>query len=90
MGTPTSDWANGSRATKVGPFQFQMKGLMNCISRARLTMILFLGTFAPALLGADDPSLPIVSDVEWQPFSAGVQRIQEALEFLGAPLESRR
>ena len=35
-------------------------------------------------------NLPIVTDVEFQPLSAQVKRIAEALELLGQPLARRR
>ena len=45
------------------------------------TLALFV---APALAAA----LPIVSEVEWQPFVAQVRRLIEATDYLGAPFSA--
>lgn len=50
---------------------------------AAVLLALGTGTFARA---ADEPALPIVSNVERQPLFSQVDRLAEALEFLGSPL----
>src|SRR5262245_37317878 len=54
-------------------------------SNFRSLVLLFGCTFASAAL-ADQPDLPIVTDVEIQPLASQVRRVSEALQFLGAPL----
>ncbi len=46
----------------------------------RLLLVLFSATFASA------QELPLVSNVEYQPLAAQVQRVVEALDYLGEPL----
>ena len=41
-----------------------------------------------SLGAAETPTLPVVSNVEWQPLAASVRRLIEATEFLGAPLRN--
>ena len=53
-------------------------------SRLR-TIVMCLGLMAAASTARGD-NLPIVSDVEFQPFSAQVKRVVESLEMLGQPL----
>src|SRR5262245_37041797 len=43
-------------------------------------------SFGHAALAADPPALPIVTDVEQQPLVSQVERLVDALEFLGTPL----
>jgi hypothetical protein len=47
-----------------------------------------LVSLAPAVWvsAAETSALPLVQGVEWQPLAASVRRLNEALEFLGAPL----
>jgi len=47
-----------------------------------------LGGIAGFTVTAGAAALPVVPDVEWQPLSAQVQRVIEALDYLGTPLES--
>src|SRR5262249_25973915 len=56
------------------------------MKRNGLMRPLFLGALAcsSALWAAD---APLVDKVEWQPLSAQVQRLVEALDLLGAPLK---
>ena len=57
-----------------------------------LPMKTFLPLFCAALViplapgRAAEPILPVVSHVEWQPLSAQIKRVIEALEYQGAPL----
>ena len=57
-------------------------GWIRCV----LPVVALLAT-APALLGADQ--LPIVQNVEFQPLTAQVKRIVDALEMLGQPLAAQ-
>ncbi|MBI3861925.1 MAG: CehA/McbA family metallohydrolase [Planctomycetia bacterium] len=50
-------------------------------------VILVLGV-GPAVRAADEPALPIVETVERQPLFSQVERLVEALEFLGSPLRA--
>ena len=50
-------------------------------SRATLVAALVLLTSLTAL----SASLPVVKDVEWQPFAAQVRRVIETLDYLGTP-----
>src|SRR5436190_14689350 len=34
-------------------------------------------------------SLPIIKDIEWQPFAAQVKRLVEATDYLGSPLSAK-
>ena len=59
----------------------------------RLNTLPTLLVVALSLLGstaaqADDAPLPRPTDVEWQPLSAQVKRVAQALELVGAPLEA--
>ena len=54
----------------------------------RLQESLLLVTFLILTLSAGAQTLPLVPDVEWQPLAAQARRLQEALQFLGAPLTS--
>jgi len=49
---------------------------------AGLALLLFILCPPPALHAA---TLPVVRQVEWQPFSAQVKRVVEALDYLGTP-----
>ncbi|MFM1769645.1 MAG: hypothetical protein RJA22_2174 [Verrucomicrobiota bacterium] len=51
---------------------------------ARLVLATRLGWLA--CLPAMGAALPVVPEVEWQPFSAQARRVLEALEFIGEPL----
>jgi len=53
---------------------------------ALLVSTLFL--LAHAVAYAEDAPLPRPTDVEWQPLSAQVKRVAQALELVGAPLEA--
>ena len=56
---------------------------MRCCTFAVATMLLYLAT---SLHAQDRTALPLVNDVERQPLVAQVQRVAEALDFLGVPL----
>jgi hypothetical protein len=56
------------------------------ILRALLVAALFL--FGSTDAQAADAPLPRPADVEWQPLSAQVKRVAQALELVGAPLEA--
>ncbi len=48
-----------------------------------LTAVVFLSLLSPP--GGWTATLPVVKDVEWQPFAAQVRRVIETLDYLGSP-----
>jgi len=50
--------------------------------------LLALALFSAVLLNSLAAALPIVSEVEWQPFVAQVRRVIEATDYLGAPFSA--
>ena len=57
------------------------------LMRTQLLIIPFGFFMAAGVMQAESPSLPIVEDVEIQPFSVYVRRLMEAVEYLGVPFE---
>ena len=53
-----------------------------------LTLGSFVLVWAASTIAAEP--LPVVTDVELQPLSAGVKRVAQALEFAGAPLSAEQ
>ena len=60
------------------------------LSRRCSTLTRILALTATALLAAHTGAadLPIVADVEWQPFAASVKRLVEATDYLGSPFSA--
>ena len=48
--------------------------------------VLSLTTATVAIKAVENPLLPLVHDVEWQPLAASVRRLMEATDSLGSPL----
>src|SRR5690242_16916381 len=61
---------------------------MHSIPLSVLTAGILILNLAISSRAAEQPPLPIVNDVEWQPLAASVRRLQDALEFLGTPLSA--
>jgi hypothetical protein len=51
-----------------------------------LALMVQLGALAAS--GQDNSALPLVQEVEWQPFGASIRRLIEATDYLGAPFSA--
>ncbi len=59
---------------------------MKTSQTGRLLLFSFATFLLGPWLGFSQSTLPLVSDVEWQPFAAQIRRVKDALSYLGAPL----
>jgi hypothetical protein len=57
------------------------------LSRKVYLSLLLLSSLVLSSRAAEKPALPLVSDVEFQPFAAQIRRVLEATDFVGAPLK---